>query len=235
MNVSDPHDDGSVPTRTEDLLVRALAARAEQITGHSLRPGEPPPAARAGRGRGRLVLALAAGVTVVALVGGVTTTLADRDGRSDDTASPTAGASAPPPPDGDVPGTSRLVRVAYGPQDTRFTLRTGGTRRVFDAMVTNNIGRTVFARDVLTITPEGGGLRTGDISLSVYRAGAWQPIGRTDGTVYTAELARGSLADGAERHHRFRLGLNSAFPSDVGVLRVSFMSNGGREALAPSR
>ncbi|WP_250288018.1 hypothetical protein [Streptomyces atroolivaceus] len=47
----------------------------------------------------------------------------------------------------------------------------------------------------------------------------------------TAEPARGSLAEGAERALRFRAGLDSAFPAGIGDLRVSFFGDGGSETL----
>ncbi|CAL9457346.1 hypothetical protein [Streptomyces sp. enrichment culture] len=56
-------------TETEERLIRALAARAEQVTPHSLRPAAPPTGNWAARGRAPLVLALAASVASVALVG----------------------------------------------------------------------------------------------------------------------------------------------------------------------
>ncbi|OEJ95661.1 hypothetical protein [Streptomyces thermolilacinus] len=56
-------------TEVEERLIRALAARAEQVTPHSLRPAAPPTGNWAARGRAPLVLALAASVASVALVG----------------------------------------------------------------------------------------------------------------------------------------------------------------------
>ncbi|MFD8797479.1 hypothetical protein [Streptomyces atroolivaceus] len=262
MNESEPQDGRPGLTGTEDLLVRALAARAGQITHHSLRPGTPPAGSWAARGRGPLVLALAASVAGVALVGGAVMSLTGKDPRPGVAAAPSPGVSTPPPlpsspvpstpptspsapasspsgggtvvppPDGDTAPVSRTVKVLYGPQNATTTLRTGGAVRMFDATVTNIQGETADdAADILTVTAGGGTLRPGDIQVSVYEAGGWKPVGRADGTGYTAELARGSLAEGAERVLRFRVGLDSAFPADIGDLRVSFFSDGGSETL----
>ncbi|GGQ05495.1 hypothetical protein [Streptomyces roseolilacinus] len=94
----DPHGAGDRRglTPTEDLLVRALAARAGQLTHHSLRPARPPAPNWAARGRGPLVLALAASVASVALVGTAAVSLLrgpDRAGVAD---TPPARVSAPP-------------------------------------------------------------------------------------------------------------------------------------------
>ncbi|MET7368992.1 hypothetical protein ABZS61_24695 [Streptomyces sp. NPDC005566] len=251
-----PHDEPSSLTETEDLLVRALSARAEQITHHSLRPGSPPVGSWTARGRGPLVLALAAGVVSVALVGGAAMTLTDRSGKQSDVAvSPTTGVTAPPPlspshtpsspstgatpvvppPDEGTTPASRTVTVTYGPARDSFSLRTGGAVRTLTATVNNNVGTTVeAATDILTVTAEGGILRPGDVRVAVQNDDVWKPAGSADGATYTAELASGRLAEDAERTHRVRISLSSDFPAGITGLQISLFSDGGSEALTLS-
>ncbi|MEU1123161.1 hypothetical protein ABZ371_06150 [Streptomyces sp. NPDC005899] len=260
MHEPRPHDARPARTRTEELLVRALAARAGQITHHSLRPGAPPVGNWAARGRGPLLMALAASVAGVALVGGAVMTLTAQDPRPGVATAPTTGMSTPaplpsapapstppaspsgrasspsgegvvvPPPEGDTAPARRTVKVVYGPQNATTTLRTGGAARVFEATVTNIQGEPAEdAADILTVTAGAGTLRPGYVRVSVYEAGAWKPVGGTDSGGYTAELARGSLADGAERTVRVRVQLGSDLPGTIDDLRVSFFSDGGSE------
>ncbi|MFI9584470.1 hypothetical protein ACIHCQ_22130 [Streptomyces sp. NPDC052236] len=161
------HDGHDGHTATEELLVRALAARAEQIGPHSLRPGNPPSPNWAARGRGPLMFALAAAVAGAALVGASVVTMlwepdADPVAKTPPTVAPltpsppatavTPGpaTSAPPGPSGpanpsgpaDPSGpsntsTSRSVTVAYGPASSTFTLRTGEGVAAMTAKVEN--------------------------------------------------------------------------------------------------
>ncbi|MFF8384884.1 hypothetical protein ACF053_14750 [Streptomyces kanasensis] len=94
----DPEEADGRPelTETEDLLVRALAARAGQLTPHSLRPASPPTVNWAARGRGPLVLALAASVAAVALVGGAAVSLLRTPDGTDVGDTPPSRVTAPP-------------------------------------------------------------------------------------------------------------------------------------------
>ncbi|MFI6639531.1 hypothetical protein [Streptomyces sp. NPDC050504] len=274
-----PHDNdgtglgGRAPTEIEDRLTRALAARADQVTHHSLRPGAPPSPNWAARGRGPLVLALAAGVAAVALVGGAAVSYFDRAAperapvagepsppapvSGSPSPSPSPGGSASPgatgspdpsgssgAPDPDAPDSSesstdpasRTVTVAYGTRNQTFALRTGSGVASLSATVTNNLGEAVLgATDMLTIVPEGGSLRPGDVNVSVRDgAGGWRPVGRTTPEGYEARLTGadgGDLGAGASRTHEVRVSLGAGFPSGVGRLRVSLFSEAGAEEL----
>ncbi|WOI58785.1 hypothetical protein [Streptomyces fradiae] len=90
-------------TPTEERLIRALAARAEQVTPHSLRPAAPPTGNWAARGRAPLVLALAASVASVALVGTAAVSLLAPPEKAPVAGTPSA---VPEPPVSRPPGPS---------------------------------------------------------------------------------------------------------------------------------
>ncbi|MFF9630720.1 hypothetical protein [Streptomyces fradiae] len=90
-------------TPTEERLIRALAARAEQVTPHSLRPAAPPTGNWAARGRAPLVLALAASVASVALVGTAAVSLLTPPEKAPVAGTPSA---VPEPPVSRPPGPS---------------------------------------------------------------------------------------------------------------------------------
>ncbi|MEU2156495.1 hypothetical protein ABZ532_15990 [Streptomyces sp. NPDC019396] len=239
----------------EERLTRALSARAEQVTVHSLRPAAPPQPNWTARGRGPLLFALAAAVTAVALMGTAVVTMTQRPGDAPvadlppgvvspaPTVSPDPGPSGVPPqsptaPDVPEQPSSRSVTIVYGPPDRSFTLRTGGGTASLDATVANNVGEAVEqATDVLTITPESGGtLPAGAVNVSLRdpATGAWRPVGGVSGSVYEAYLsgvAGARLDASASRTHRIRISLGEAFPAGVGRLRVSLSSDGGEETL----
>ncbi|MFD5426996.1 hypothetical protein [Streptomyces sp. NPDC127084] len=265
MNTVDPEDpEGSaVPdgpatgTRVEDLLTKALAARAEQVTGHSLRPAAPPRPNWAARGRGPLLFALAASVTAVALIGTAVVTMTQRPGDApvadlppevvavSPTASPdptsssgTASPESPSVPEAPEQPAVRTVTVVYGPPDRTFTLRTGGGTASLEARIDNTLGVAVEqATDVLIITPESGGtLPAGALSVSLRdpASGAWRPVGAVSGSAFEAYLTGASgarLGVGASRTHEVRVSLGEAFPAGISRLRVSLSSDGGSETL----
>ncbi|WP_149179280.1 hypothetical protein [Streptomyces sp. TRM49041] len=181
---------------TEERLIRALAARAEQVTAHSLRPAAPPAPNWAARGRGPLILALAAATASVALLSTAAVSLlatpekapvagtpsevsappslTTRPEASEDP--PPATPAAPVSPGGGessrdtAPPVSRSVTVVFAETGKPLTLRTGGEAVTFTVTITNNTGVTVQdAADILTIRPEGGAagaLGAGDIKVS---------------------------------------------------------------------
>ncbi|MFD7611865.1 hypothetical protein [Streptomyces sp. NPDC059828] len=241
----------------EERLTRALSARAEQVTIHSLRPAAPPQPNWTARGRGPLLFALAAAVTAVALMGTALVTLTQRPGNapaadlppgvvsSAPTVPPAPGNSpsgvppqSPSAPEAPEQPSGRAVTIVYGPPDRSFTLRTGGGTAALDATVANNVGEAVEqATDVLTITPESGGtLPAGAVNVSLRdpATGAWRPVGGLSGSAYEAYLsgAAGARLDAsASRTHQIRISLGEAFPEGVGRLRVSLSSDGGEETL----
>jgi hypothetical protein len=192
----DNPEPGAGHTATEELLIRALAARAEQIGPHSLRPGTPPAPNWAARGRGPLVFALAAAVAGTALVSASLVTMLgqpDRDSAAKTpptvstatvppsqpvTAGPTE--SAPPGP-GNPSGpaspsspsntsVSRSVTVTYGPANSTLTLRTGQTFAALTAKVDNGEAEVLEnVSEMLTVKADGGTgtLEAGDISVSL--------------------------------------------------------------------
>lgn len=193
----DNPEHGNGHTATEELLIRALAARAEQIGPHSLRPGSPPSPNWAARGRGPLMFALAAAVAGAALVSASVVTMLgqpDRDpvAKTPPTVAPltpsppatavTSGPATSVPPGPSNPSgpadpsgpsntsTSRSVTVAYGPASGTFTLRTGEGVAAMTAKVENRSENAVEnVSEVLTIKAEAGSgtLRAGDISVSL--------------------------------------------------------------------
>ncbi|OII61272.1 MULTISPECIES: hypothetical protein [unclassified Streptomyces] len=98
MTTHDAHDSTSPRTDTEERLVRALAARAGQVTHHSLRPAAPPVPNWAARGRMPLVFALAAAAASVALLSTAVVSLLSGTDRGHVAGDPTPGISTPPSP-----------------------------------------------------------------------------------------------------------------------------------------
>ncbi|MFG3498708.1 hypothetical protein [Streptomyces sp. NPDC047928] len=257
---NDPTAAGDSRTETEDRLARALAARAAQVTHHSLRPAAPPAPNWAARGRGPLVLALAAAITSVALVstaavsmltepegtGVANTSPSDVPAPPSLTASPSpsttpsAPASAVAPPAGTTQPVSRSVTVVYGDDARTVTMRTGGGVTAFTLRIDNDMVTAENASDVLTITPDGGSgtLRAGDIKVSLRTAdGGWRPVGTTGPSGYEGRLTDAdgeTIEEGAPRVHELRIALGSSFPQGVTRLRMNAISDGGTETITVS-
>ncbi len=93
----DAHNSPPHRTDTEERLVRALAARAGQVTHRSLRPTAPPAPNWAARGRMPLLFALAAATASVALLSTAVVSLVSGTDRGRVAGDPAPGVSAPPP------------------------------------------------------------------------------------------------------------------------------------------
>ncbi|WP_411574046.1 hypothetical protein [Streptomyces fradiae] len=111
-------------TPTEERLIRALAARAEQVTPHSLRPAAPPTGNWAAQGRAPLVLALAASVASVALVGTAAVSLMAPPEKAPVAGTPSA---VPEPPVSRPPGPSTGASAPPVRSSPPSTSPSGGT------------------------------------------------------------------------------------------------------------
>ncbi|MFF3404337.1 hypothetical protein ACFYW6_38675 [Streptomyces sp. NPDC002659] len=240
------------PSQVENLLTRALTARAEQITTHSLRPASPPTPNWAARGRAPLILALAAAIVAVALMGTatVTTFFAPKPAPVADVPNPVVSTAPSPPPTSSssdpttpsriVPSSepARTVTVVYGPPNRTFTLRTGEGVASLTATVQNNVGEDVEnASDILTITPDTRGsfkVAALNVSLLDPDTGTWRPVGTVNGSTFEAHLTGPTgirLPTGESRTHQVRISLTSEFPASVERLRIVLTSDGGGETL----